>query len=210
MPLKIYKRIGLRRDQNLADTSNPVTSLNNLLDGLSNISGGSFISGDLDVIRDLYTSGITSTEYQQFIDTTVQETDESGNQSIVSPLITFKNRLDIFSIFTNSTTRGGNGLTANYYNNDDIDEDTDNIFSGTPFKTDNFWEDGDFSYSGKLDPTSIDGDGGILWEGFFVPTETGTHTFRINTVNCHTLNLKKKLIIQMAQVISMKNWQDVI
>ena len=31
MPLKIYKRIGLRRDQNLADTSNPVTSLNNLL-----------------------------------------------------------------------------------------------------------------------------------------------------------------------------------
>ena len=192
MPLKIYKRIGLRRDQNLADTSNPVTSLNNLLDGLSNISGGSFISEDLDAIRDLYTSGITSTEYQQFVDTTVEETDENGNRSIVSPLITFKNRLDIFSIFTNSTTRGGDGLTAKYYSNADIDEDTDDIFTGTPFKTDNFWEDGDFSYSGKLDPTSIDGDGGILWEGFFVPTETGTHTFRINTVNCHTFEFEKE------------------
>ena len=70
MPLKIYKRIGLRRDQNLADTSNPVSSLNNLLNGLSNITGGSFISQDLDVIRDLYTSGITTTEYQQIVDTT--------------------------------------------------------------------------------------------------------------------------------------------
>ena len=130
MPLKIYKRIGLRRDQNLADTSNRVTSLNNLLDGLSNISGGSFISEDLNAIRDLYTSGITSTEYQQIIDTTVEETDEDGNDFIVSPLINFKNRLDIFSIFTNSTTRGGDGLTAKYYTNDDVDETSDDIFSG--------------------------------------------------------------------------------
>ena len=192
MPLKIYKRIGLRRDQNLADTSNRVTSLNNLLDGLSNISGGSFISEDLNAIRDLYTSGITSTEYQQIIDTTVEETDEDGNDFIVSPLINFKNRLDIFSIFTNSTTRGGDGLTAKYYTNDDVDETSDDIFSGTPFKTDNFWEDGDFNYSGKLDPSAIDGDGGILWEGFFVPTETGTHTFRISTVNCHTFEFEKE------------------
>ncbi len=190
MPLKIYKRIGLRRDQNLADTSNRVTSLNNLLDGLSNISGGSFISEDLNAIRDLYTSGITSTEYQQIIDTTVEETDEDGNDFIVSPLINFKNRLDIFSIFTNSTTRGGDGLTAKYYTNDDVDETSDDIFSGTPFKTDNFWEDGDFNYSGKLDPSAIDGDGGILWEGFFGPTRTGTHTFTINTVNCLTFEFE--------------------
>ena len=192
MPLKIYKRIGLRRDQNLADTSNRVTSLNNLLDGLSNISGGSFISEDLNAIRDLYTSGITSTEYQQIIDTTVEETDEDGNDFIVSPLINFKNRLDIFSIFTNSTTRGGDGLTAKYYTNDDVDETSDDIFSGTPFKTDNFWEDGDFNYSGKLDPSAIDGDGGILWEGFFGPTETGTHTFRISSLNCYTFEFEKE------------------
>ena len=192
MPLKIYKRIGLRRDQNLADTSNPVSSLNNLLNGLSNITGGSFISQDLDVIRDLYVTGITSTEYQQIIDTTVEETDEDGDTNIVKPLINFKNRLDIFSLFTASTTRGGNGLTANYYSNANVDETTNDIFTGTPFKTDTFWEDGNFSYSGKLDPTSIDGDGGILWEGFFVPTETGTHTFRINTVNCHTFEFEKE------------------
>ena len=192
MPLKIYKRIGLRRDQNLADTSNPVTSLNNLLNGLSNISGGSFISEDLNAIRDLYVTGITSSQYQQIVDSSVQVTDENGNTSTATPLINFKNRLDIFSIFTNSTTRGGDGLTANYYNNDDIDEDTDNIFSGTPFKTDNFWEDGDFNYSGKLDPSSIDGDGGILWEGFFGPTQTGSHTFRISSANCYTFEFEKE------------------
>ena len=90
MARKLYKRIGLRRDQNLADTSNPVTSLNNLLDDLSNISGGSFVSEDLNVIRDLYTSGITSTEYQQIINTTVQETDENGDTFTSIPLITFK------------------------------------------------------------------------------------------------------------------------
>ena len=192
MPLKIYKRIGLRRDQNLADTSNRVTSLNNLLDGLSNISGGSFISEDLNAIRNLYVTGITSSQYQQIVDSSVQVTDENGNTSTAIPLINFKNRLDIFSIFTNSTTRGGNGLTANYYNNDDIDEDTDNIFSGTPFKTDNFWEDGEFNYSGRLDPSSIDGDGGILWEGFFGPTQTGSHTFRIRSVNCYTFEFEKE------------------
>ena len=192
MPLKIYKRIGLRRDQNLADTSNPVTSLNNLLDDLSNISGGSFISEDLNVIRDLYTSGITSTEYQQIVDTTVEETDENGDTFTAIPLIKFKNRLDIFSIFTASTTKGGNGLTANYYTNANVDETTNDIFSGTPFKTDTFWEDGDFSYSDKLDPTSIDGDGGILWEGFFVPVRTGIHKFRPFTVNCYTFEFERE------------------
>ena len=192
MPLKIYKRIGLRRDQNLADTSNRVTSLNNLLDGLSNISGGSFISEDLNAIRNLYVTGITSSQYQQIVDSSVQVTDENGNTSTAIPLINFKNRLDIFSIFTNSTTRGGNGLTANYYNNDDIDENTDSIFTGTSFKTDNFWEDGEFNYSGRLDPSSIDGDGGILWEGFFGPTQTGSHTFRIRSVNCYTFEFEKE------------------
>ena len=192
MPLKIYKRIGLRRDQNLADTSNPVSALNNLLNGLSNISGGSFISEDLDVIRDLYTSGITSTEYQQIVNTAVQETNEDGNTFTSSPLITFKNRLDIFALFTSSTTRGGNGLTANYYSNDNVDETSQDIFSGTPFKVDTFWEDGDFQYSGKLDPTSIDGDGGILWEGFFSSTITGTHTFSLNSVNCYTFEFEKE------------------
>ena len=192
MPLKIYKRIGLRRDQNLADTSNPVIALNNLLNDLSNISGGSFISEDLDVIRDLYVSGITSTEYQQIANNTVQETDANGNLFNASPLITFKNRLDIFSEFTNSTTKGGDGLTANYYANDDVDETTTGIFTGTPFKTDTFWEDGEFQYSGKLDPVAIDGDGGILWEGFFSPTETGLHRFRIRTANCYTFEFERE------------------
>ncbi len=192
MPLKIFKRIGLRRDQNLADTSNSVVALNNLLNGLSNISGGSFISNDLNVIRDLYTSGISTSEYQQIVNTTVEETDESGNDFLVTPLITFKNRLDIFSLFTASTTQGGDGLTAKYYSNSNVDENSNDIFSGTPFKTDNFWEDGEFNYSGKLDPTSIDGDGGILWEGFFSPTRTGAHDFRINTANCYTFEFEKE------------------
>ena len=35
MPLKIYKRIGIRRDKNLSDVNDSKASLNNILDGLA-------------------------------------------------------------------------------------------------------------------------------------------------------------------------------
>ena len=67
MARKIYKRIGIRRDRNLADLSDTKQGLNSLLDTLIDDPGNTFISEDLDVIRNLFAEGMTSEQYQKFI-----------------------------------------------------------------------------------------------------------------------------------------------
>ena len=54
MTRKIYKRIGLRRDKNFGDLSDARSALNNLLDGLVTDGGDTFISEDLEPIRNRY------------------------------------------------------------------------------------------------------------------------------------------------------------
>ena len=46
MVRKIYKRFGLRRDQNFGDLSDARSALNNLLDGLVTVDGDTFVSED--------------------------------------------------------------------------------------------------------------------------------------------------------------------
>mgnify|MGYP003301380218 CR=1 FL=1 len=58
MARKIYKRIGIRRDRNLADLSDTKQGLNSLLDTLIDETGNTFISEDLDVTRNLFAEGI--------------------------------------------------------------------------------------------------------------------------------------------------------
>ena len=60
MARKIYKRIGIRRDKNLADLSDTKQGLNSLLDTLIDEPGNTFISEDLDVTRNLFAEGMTS------------------------------------------------------------------------------------------------------------------------------------------------------
>ena len=55
------------------------------------------------------------------------------------------------------------------------------VFSGTPISTNNFWENGNFNYSQKITPESINTNGGVEWSGYFIPTSTGTHTFYVST-----------------------------
>jgi len=51
MARKIFKKVGLRRDNNLGDLSNSTEALNNLIDTLVDDSTSTFISEDLDCIR---------------------------------------------------------------------------------------------------------------------------------------------------------------
>ena len=67
MARKIYKRIGIRRDRNLADLSDTKQGLNSLLDTLIDETGNTFISEDLEVIRNLFSEGMSSGQYQKFI-----------------------------------------------------------------------------------------------------------------------------------------------
>ena len=161
MVRKIYKRIGLRRDRNLSDLSNSTAGLNNLLDTLVDDISSTFISEDLSPIRNIFASGLTNSGYRQFVGSAAQTTNQNGINLPFFPRITYQNRLDRFL-----------------------------LFSGAPFKTDNFWEAGNFTYTGKITPESVDVNGGVQWEGYFIPTITGAHTFYVDTTALMTFDFQ--------------------
>ena len=191
MPRKIYKRIGIRRDRNLSDLSDAREGLNSLLDTLVDETGNTFISEDLDVIRNLFAEGMTSDQYEKIIGSRTQKTNTSGSLTDLLPPITYQNKLDKFQFFSGDPRlNGGNGLTASYYNQEDINIGTTNIFSGTPFDIDNFWEVGNFNYTGKITPLANNSNGGIEWNGFFIPIKTGPHTFNYSTTASFTFEFE--------------------
>ena len=182
MARKIFKRVGLRRDFNFSDLSDSKTALNNLLDTLVDDQTATFISEDLDAIRNVFAEGMSSEDYQNVIGSAVENTNANGINQPVFPRITYQNRLDKFEVFSGDPRfNGGNGLTATYFNEDQVDDTTSGIFVGVTtggiIPGDTFWEDGNFNYTGKIHPQSVNANGGVLWEGFFVPTQTGSYTF---------------------------------
>ena len=185
MAQKIYKRIGIRRDNNLGDLSDKTSSLNNLLDTLVDDTTSTFISDDLDPIRNIFSYGLSSGGYRSIIGSKAQFTNSSGVSNDFLPRITYQNRLDKFKIFSGTPRiNGGNGLTAKYYNSNQVINPipiTGTVFTGTPITTNNFWEAGNFNYSQKITPESVDTNGGVEWSGYFIPTTTGSHTFSANT-----------------------------
>ena len=185
MAQKIYKRIGIRRDDNLGDLSDKTSSLNNLLDTLVDDTTATFISADLDPIRNIFSYGLSSGGYRSIIGSKAQFTNSSGVNNDFLPRITYQNRLDKFKIFSGTPRiNGGNGLTAKYYNSNQVINPisiTGEVFTGTPIATNNFWEAGNFNYTGKITPESVNTNGGVEWRGYFIPTTTGTHTFNVNT-----------------------------
>lgn len=191
MPQKIYKRVGLRRDRNFSDLSNSTDALNNLLDVLVDSQEATFISEDLDAIRTISSYGLSNAQYKIFGGSAATFTSSSGTELFFTPKITYQNRLDKFRLISGEPRLfGGTGLEARYYNSDKVSQYSQNIFIGEPFKIDNFWENGDFPYTGKITPQSVDSNGGVLWEGYFVPTQTGSHTFRLSSSACFTFDFE--------------------
>ena len=216
MPLKVYKRLGLRRDNNLSDMSSTTDGLNNLLDTLVDEVNTSFLYEDLNAIRNIFTRGLTPAGYQNIIGSATQFSTTNGINVAFRPRITYQNRLDQFRIFTGIPRfNGGGGLTAKYFQKDQIiplvDADFDyNQSNGNPIDTnnddsnifldatslgeipdDNFWEAGNFDYSGKIHPQSVFTDGGVKWEGYFIPTETGVHNFYPSSTGYYTMDFEK-------------------
>ena len=182
MAPKSYKKIGIRRDNNLGDLEDKRLALNNLLDTLTDGGSSTFISEDLDAIRNISAYNLSSAGYRQIIGSKVRFTDNNGTPVDFLPRITYQNRLDKLKVFSGiPRIFGGNGLTAKYYNFNQVFENTVGIFSGTPISQDNFWEFGNFDYTGKITPEAVNANGGVEWTGYFIPIISGQHTFDINT-----------------------------
>ena len=185
-----YKRIGIRRDRNLGDLEDKTLSLNNLLNTLIDDTPA-FISEDLDAIRNIFAYNLSSSGYREIIGSRVQFTNNNGVNIDFLPRITYQNRLDRLKLFSGvPRINGGNGLTAKYYNFNQVFENTVGIFSGTPIKQDTFWEEGDFEYSQKIIPESINVNGGVEWSGYFIPTVSGSHRFDIYTTALMTFEFE--------------------
>ena len=195
---KLYRRIGIRRDNNFSDIGDPKKALNNLLDKL--VDGDStFISEDLDAIRGLFATGLSANEYRNFGGSTVKETNIDGTTRAADPSITYQNRLDKFKINSGESPRlnGGPGLTANYFNQDQVKFNTEQdvlvgVTTGPSIPSDTFWEAGNFVYSRKINKQSINAAGGVQWDGFFVPTQTGQYTFAISSTLGFTGDFEKE------------------
>ena len=151
---KVFQRVGIRRDKNFGDLSDSVEGLNNLLDTLVDSSDATFISQDLDAIRGIASEGLESDEYRNFIGSAVQQTGVDGVNSAIFPRISYQNRLDKFEATAGlPRINGGDGLTAKYYNQDQVQNTTDvftGITTGTSIPDDSFWEAGQFNYTGKF------------------------------------------------------------
>ena len=195
MPQKSFRKFGTVRSQNLSDIDNLTISLNNLLDKL--VDGSStYISEDLDCIRQISTTSLDNTGFLRFA---------NNEESVLSPITllntpfvpnkTYQNRLDIIRTFTGEPRiSGGNGLSAKYYNFDQIiidrlngDFGEQSAFNGTPVATETgtdqntTWLNGTFNYNGAIQDAMTGFGGAVEWEGYFIPVTTGTHEFRAFT-----------------------------
>ena len=217
---KSYKRIGIRRDRNLSDLSSRTRGLENLLDGLVTspiFETFEFLATDLEAIKNMFARGLSNSDYLKIAGSAVKFTTPDGIIRPFDPRITYQNRIDKIKIFTGEPRlAGGDGLTAKYYQNDQInfDEHDDlagigtgfkynvdpnlpesNVFLGTTnegeIEDDTFWEAGNFEYSGNIHPQSAKVNTGVKWEGYFIPTVTGKVNFTVGSTGYFTADFQQ-------------------
>ena len=209
---KVFNRIGIRRDQNFADLSSPTAGLGNLIDTLIDDDENTFIAEDLGVINNIFSRGLTNSNYLSVAGSALRFVSPDGTrEDYFDPRITYQNRLDKIQVFSGEPRlAGGNGLTAKYYQNDQItfDESADFEYNANPNTTaadvftgittlgnlpdDNFWEEGDFSYTTKIHPQSVKSNTGVKWEGYFIPSITGPVEFLISSTGYFTVDINQE------------------
>ena len=214
---KSYQRVGIRRDQNLGDLSNSASGLENILDSLVDITGQSFVVEDLNAIKNVFSRGLEVDNYRSIIGSSVKFTVPTGETVSYDPRITYQNRIDKFELFAgNPRFAGGDGLTANYYQNDQVNFNSltsfpyNNFSTGNPLDPnlsesnvflsttsegeipdDKFWEHGEFRYTGKVHPQSVKANTGVKWEGYYIPRKTGTAKFSVSSTGFYTFDFSR-------------------
>ena len=214
---KAYKRVGIRRDEDLGDLSSSSQGLENLLDSLVDTTGENFIVSDLNSIKNIFARGLETDNYRNIIGSSVKFSTPDGEIASYDPRITYQNRLDKFETFSGTPRlAGGSGLSANYFQNDQINFTSltsfqynksngnpldpnlseSNVFLATTseglIENDNFWENGEFSYTAKVHPQSVKASGGVQWEGYYIPRTTGRSTFSVSSTGFFTMDFAKE------------------
>ena len=180
---RTFSKKGLRRDLNFSDLNNSSRSLENILDGLVDIAGETFISEDLDPVRDLQTSSMENEDFRKIVGSATRIVEPDGGIEVYRPIIKLKNRFDVAE-FTVGDPQfwGGDGLTNRFYEANQINSTAANvndIFTGSPVETNVFWEHGRYLYDSKINDSLEDIYGGVSYTGYFKPTISGIWTFGV-------------------------------
>ena len=208
MSSKKYRSYGIRRENNLLDINNKEEALNNLLNNMPGVGGDiTFIVDDIAGIRGLSNTGIYAADFIGLAGSSprITSVDEVGNTlldsngdpliEILKPLYRIEDRLRSYRKITEDPPVFPSGLgpyayfipsnlipalsPGNNLNNINIDTIKTNV--STVVSSD-FWSLGEFIIDDKFRANFPDSYGGILWEGYYIPSPLSTfHNFSYET-----------------------------
>lgn len=175
-----YRKLGLRRDKNLADIENKYEALANVLNGLAG-PDETFLPEDIAVINNLRNTNVTNNDFAQIKGLKLTYLDNSNTEQTLMPIVRLEDRLENYKVITGTPPYlvGGDGLKAKFIPSQNISTNItpsttgDNIFNTSvpvpyygPFM---FWDNGAFEFQNLLYPDFQDSYGMIQWEGYFAP-----------------------------------------
>jgi hypothetical protein len=174
-----YRKIGLRRENNLSDVDNKYTALLNLINGLA-APGETFIPEDIAVINNLRNTNITNEDFAQIKGLKITYLDEQNTQRTLTPIVTLEDRVQTYKLPVGDPpyVLGGNGMLAKFIPSaniaSSINSDTlgSDVFNELPDQIQGpllFWDNGVFEFQNLIFPDFNDPYGMIQWEGFFSP-----------------------------------------
>jgi hypothetical protein len=174
-----YRKLGLRRDRNLADIENKYSALANLLNGLA-APGETFLPEDIFVINNLRNTNVTKDDFAQIKGLKLTYLDGENTERTLTPIVRLEDRIENYKVATGSPPylTGGDGLNATFIPSSNIKKNiTIDDTGSTIFTTDTFpnygpflfWDNGSFEFQNLIYPDFQDSYGMIQWEGFFAP-----------------------------------------
>jgi hypothetical protein len=181
-----YRSYGIRRLNNFSDVADPDQALTNLLNDLQIRPSESFISADLDAIRGIRNTEVfpsTLVEFASAAPTFSFANTLGPQEDFVRPFVRLQDRVNTYRAITGNAGKQGSGYGPNAWaipvaSFDATPSKGDLIDSLIPnFSTNkaafqertDFWAIGEFYLNNNFHPTFVDGKGGIVWEGFYIP-----------------------------------------
>lgn len=209
---KKYRSYGIRRDNNLADLADPKAALNSLLDQLTEETGKSFITEDLDAIRGLKNTSINLEVLSSIASIAKTYTYINAANAVIEdvyePLIRFKDDININRAITGTPGAFGSGLgpdawlvpTTRIAANSAINKSStlNTIFPSfltdktSIIKQDDYWIIGEFFNSDRFDSSFPDQNGGAIWTGYLIPyPDSSDIYFRVDTTGLFHIEIDR-------------------
>jgi hypothetical protein len=190
-----YQKFGFRRDQNLSDAKSPSLILTNILNNLPTVSGETYDASDLYAVKGITNTNIDNNVLKSFAGITDLYTDSNNINRAINPIVTLKDRIDNFKVFTGDPLygNGGDGLNATFIPSSLISTNITSSSIGSqlynisnseilygPYR---FWDNGYFKFDDKIYEEFTDTYGMIQWNGYFARrlSANPSNNFKFNT-----------------------------